>query len=182
MKITSILAMAILVISCSSVNYKEKYRTALSVPVRGNSWVTDDLFKNEEMISGKGVVKWDDTSSVIKTFFRVEEPGEISIAIRAKVNSGKSKIAFTFDGNNRNVTLSNIDFDTIEIGTFIINSAGYQALAMKGITKKDSTFAEVTDILIAGSPVSGKVYYVKEDFYFINIVLMVLLGVHGILG
>lgn len=166
MKITSVLAIAILVMSCNSENYKEKYRKAISVPVRGNSWVTDDIFKNEKMISEKGVVKWEDTASLIKTYFRVEQPGEISIAIRAKVNSGKSKIAFTFGEVNRKIILSNVGFDTIEIGKFNISSPGYQSLSMRGITRYDSTFAEVSDVLIKGAAVNGKVYFVKEDFYF----------------
>jgi hypothetical protein len=166
MKITAVLAISILVLSCNSENYKVKYRKAFSVPVKGNSWVTNDIFKNDQMITEQGVVKWDDTANVIKTYFRVEQPGEIRIAVRAKVNSGRSKIGITFGAEKRKITLSNIEFDTIEIGAFNINSPGYQALTMKGLLKTDSTFAEVSDILIAGAAVAGKVYYVKEDFYF----------------
>jgi hypothetical protein len=37
---------------------------------------------------------------------------------------------------------------------------------MTGLTKTAATFANITDILISGEATDGKVYYVKEDFYF----------------
>lgn len=37
---------------------------------------------------------------------------------------------------------------------------------MKGLTKSGNSFAEISDILISGEAAEGKVYYVKDDFYW----------------
>ena len=37
---------------------------------------------------------------------------------------------------------------------------------MRGLDKIASTFCNVTEVLIGGEATRGKVYYVKEDFYF----------------
>ena len=155
-----------LLISCNPTSQKSKFRSAISIPAKGNSWVTDDLSKNGKMISDSGISNWTDTGSVIRTYFRLEQTGIINIALRAKVSSGKSFISCTLGDETKEISLSNREFDTIPAGTFNIAKTGYQSLILKGLTKSGQCFAEVSDILITGQAATGKVYYVKDDFYW----------------
>lgn len=157
---------ASLLLSCKSASYREDFRSATVIATKGNSWITNDIPGNEKMISDSGIISWRDTSASISTYFWLEQTGSVKIAVRARVISGKSKIQFNLGDQIKRVTLSNKVFDTIEIGIFNINKAGYQTFGMKGLAKKGDTFAEVTDILLTGSATEGKVYYVKDDFYW----------------
>ena len=118
------------------------------------------------MISDSGITNWTDTGSVIQTYFKPEQPGSINIALRAKVRSGKSRIECSLGEETKKISLSNTEFDTIEIGTFNIMNSGYQSLKLKGLTKSGNYFAEISDILISGEATKGKLIYVEDDFYW----------------
>lgn len=166
LNITMITLVLSLLVSCNPTSPKEKYRSAISIPAKGNSWVTDAISKNQKMISDTGITNWKDPEPSIQTWFKLEQTGSINIALRAKVSSGKSKIECTLGEKTKNISLSNMAFDTIDIGVFNVAKAGYQSLNLKGLTKSGQTFAEVSDILISGPATGGKVYYVREDFYW----------------
>lgn len=137
-----------------------------SIPVAGNSWVMNNLSLNHEIITGNGVANWTDPETSISTFFKTSGTGSIDIAVIARVISGKSSLEFSFACENRKVSFSNTEFDTIRVGTFELSSAGYQSLGMKGLAKNDSVFAEVREVLLGGVALGDKVYYLRDDFYF----------------
>ena len=138
----------------------------ISIPAAGNSWVINDLSYNNKIITGSGISNWSDNSIRIRTYFRLEQSGDLSISFRAKVSSGSSVIQVTVGSEKKTMTLSNTVFDTLNLGTFRIEKSGYQWIELQGISRTASTFAEVTGILINGSATVGKVYFVKDDFYF----------------
>ena len=137
-----------------------------AVPVAGNSWVMNDLSANSRMISRNGLVNWSDAETMVSTFFRTSGTGAIDIAIVARVVSGKSTIEVAFACEQRRVKLTNTEFDTIYIGRFDLGSPGYQTLGMRGLSKTDSVYAEVREILIGGEAIGDKAYYLRDDFYF----------------
>jgi len=157
---------ACLLMYCNPASHSDDFRSAIAIPSKGNSWVTNDIPVNEKMITDSGITNWRDSSKIINTFFRIEQTGIIRLALRAKVNSGRSKIKINLGEQTRKITLSNTSFDTIETGSFYINLPGYYSLGMKGDYKTGDTFAEVTDIMITGPAAVGKLYYVKDDFYW----------------
>lgn len=152
-----------IVISCESAPYNTP---KISIPTAGNSWVINDLSHSNKIITGSGISNWSDNSIRIRTYFRLEQSGDLSISFRAKVSSGSSVIQVTVGSEKKTMTLSNIVFDTLNLGTFRIEKSGYQWIELQGISRTASTFAEVTGILINGSATVGKVYFVKDDFYF----------------
>jgi hypothetical protein len=166
LNISIILTLMLVFISCSQPTQRGKFKTALSIPSRGNSWVTDSITDEEKMISDSGITGWTDKNSVIRTWFRVEQTGMITIAVRARVKSGKSEIQCTFGNETKNLSISNTAFDTIEIGTFNIVRTGYQPVTLKGVSKKGASFADVSGFLVTGPATNGKVYFIKEDFYW----------------
>jgi Domain of unknown function (DUF3472)/Domain of unknown function (DUF5077) len=144
----------------------EKTGPMLSIPASGNSWVVNNPVSEQRIITRKGIEGWTNSDSIIRTFFRVEQTGSIDIAIRARVRSGQSEVSFRFGDKCRKITLTKTEYENVPVGTFSITEAGYHYLDMQGLKKSASTFADVTDILIGGEAARGKVYFVKEDFYF----------------
>ena len=149
--------------SCESPLFKTK---AIAIPAAGNSWVINDPVKSGDVITGKGITSWSDGTTRIRTYFRTEQTGEISISIRARVTSGTSGIAATFGNEKKSLQIKNVIFDTIPVGTFRIDKAGYQWIELQGISKQGSAFAGISDFIISGPATDGKVYFVKDDFYF----------------
>jgi hypothetical protein len=139
---------------------------SISIPAAGNSWVINDLSKSGKVVTTKGITGWNDPDSRIRTYFRVEKPGDLTISIRARVNTGISEIEVTLGTEKKSFTLKNVTFDTIYTGIFKIEKPGYQWIELKGISKSGDIYAEVSDFVISGSASEGKVYYVKDDFYF----------------
>jgi hypothetical protein len=149
--------------SCESASYKEP---VISIPAAGNSWVINEISTGDKTISNYGITNWRDSSTRIRTYFRVEKTGILNVSVRAKVSSGSSTIEVSSDKEKKILILSNTLFDTISIGTFMIDKPGYQWIDLQGIRKDGETFTELTHILISGSATDGKVYFVKDDFYF----------------
>ena len=138
----------------------------IAIPVGGNSWVTNASQGRSRVISRSGIEKWTSEDTCIRTFFHVPCAGRLKVALRAKVLSGRSELLCTLGGMPLTVTLENTDYETIDVGTVMITHPGYQTLDMQGLTRQADTFAQVTDVLISGEATEGKVYYVKDDFYF----------------
>ena len=63
-------------------------------------------------------------------------------------------------------TITGRNFDTLRIGTFNLTSPGYQSVAIRGIEKSGSTFGDISDFLISGPVTEGRVWFIKDDFYF----------------
>lgn len=139
---------------------------SISIPAAGNSWLINDLMRSDEVITTEGITNWSNAVSVIRTYFRIEKPGELKIALRMRVKSGVSEIEVSSNGRTEKILLSNQSFDTINIGTFNFEKSGYQWIDLKGLTRTSTVYADVTDIILSGAPAEGKIYYIKDDFYF----------------
>ncbi len=159
------LLLAISLISCVNKS-DEKIVFNVSIPTAGNSWVMNKSgFVKSDMITSEGIRNWNDQNNIIRTFFYIEKEGEISLGIRAKVNSGVSKIKFMFGNKSGKILLSDNEFKDIYIGDFQIKIPGYYFVDIKGLEKEDIVYAEVNAILLeTENPRSIK--YIKDDFYF----------------
>ena len=165
--ITSFLsASAFLILSCDTQNNNTIFRNAIFIPARGNSWVISEISKNNTMISDSGIVGWDDPATLIETYFKTDRKGSVRIALRAKSAGEKSKIEFSLGGRAGIIEIKSADFDTIDLGNFIIENPGYSSLRLHGLEKTAATFAEISGIFITGEAVQGKVWFVKDDFYW----------------
>ena len=142
-----------------SVNY-------LSVPVAGNSWAMDPHNAEYELITESGLHNWSDPNVIIKTYFRTAKAGKIQLALKVHAISGRSSIKCQIGKETKVVNISNTTTGTLKIGTFNIEKPGYQTVVLTGISKTAETFAEISDVLIAGDAVDSSTRYVKDDFYW----------------
>jgi len=145
---------------------RSQFSNYLSVPMAGNSWALNVDENQDDVIAESGVVNWNNPSIQLITYFRTERTGKIQLAIRACIKSGRSKIKFQLGNETEVISISNTKVDTLNIGTFTVEKAGYQTLIMSGLDKTSESFAEITDLLICGEAVDSKTRFVKDEFYW----------------
>ena len=161
-----LIPLALLFSSCQSEPDRSWFRSAIVIPARGNSWVLNDPSKNEKVISDSGIVNWSDTGIVIRTFFRTENTSSLKVAARIRTGQGRSVINCSVSGLSKRIRISKPDFDTVTLGTFTIEKPGYNSIELKGSERSGEIFGDITDIFISGECTTGKVWYVKDDFYW----------------
>ncbi|MBK7477667.1 MAG: DUF3472 domain-containing protein [Haliscomenobacter sp.] len=136
------------------------------IPAGGNSWVTDGMEKDEAVISSAGILPWADPGLKIRTYFRVEQAGTLRIGLRARVPEGQSTLNCTFNGISREIKLLSAAWDSITIGTFQAPQPGYYWLEIQGSQRSGTHFAEISDLLLGDKAALGRVYFVRDEFYW----------------
>ena len=76
-----------------------------------------------------GIADWNDKSSVISTYFRVEKPGKMELKIVAK---GNSTITVTCLGKKKKVKLSSDEPKVYSIGKYNVKNPGHIKVDFQG--------------------------------------------------
>lgn len=129
----------------------------------GNSWVINDVDTSSEVITKDGITNWNEDNDTIRTYFYTEKEATIPFGIIAK---GTSEISVTYNDKTQLLKLTNTEFDTIYIGDYISTGKGYNHIDLNGISKTNSTFAEIKSFVFKQPNDSTIVKYIKDDFYF----------------
>jgi len=135
------------------------------IPVGGNSWAINKN-SSDTTITGSGITNWSDRNTHVTTYFFTGRKGPIEIAVRARAVAGKSRLWFRIGDQKKILSICNSNFDTLKIGIFELKNGGYQKLIIGGISRNGATFAEISDVLIAGASVGEDTRFVKDDFYW----------------
>jgi hypothetical protein len=144
----------------------EKLHLSVSIPTEGNSWVINDWNKNSELVGKGGIKNWNQTGTIIRTYFKVVQTGKLNVGILAKSVSGISTIKITCCDKTVEIEVANAELDTVSVGTFEIKEKGYHFIEIQGVKKAGEYFPEIESILIGGEAAEGKVYFAKDDFYW----------------
>jgi Domain of unknown function (DUF3472)/Domain of unknown function (DUF5077) len=134
--------------------------------VEGNSWITHNVKETSKLISRKMVRNWSQSEDTISTWFYTDTTGELLVGIIARVNEGDTKLSFSINGRSRNLNMDQQKFDTLFVGRFRVEEAGYQEISIAGLRKSGQTYADISAILIGGEATRGTVNYIKDDFYW----------------
>lgn len=151
--------------SCSGVKGPEEFIYSLSVPAEGNSWVVNGPDDERELIGTDGIKGWHDEAIKFRTYFKTEIAGTVDLGLIAKA-VGSSEIKVTLGEKQEVVKIDNSEADTIYAGSFEINDAGYHFVEIQGIKKTEEYFPEIKSVLIGGEVTEGKIWFVKDDFYW----------------
>ena len=144
----------------------EKLSLTDSIKPGGNSWVVNEVKDNRHLISDKGIRDWNDTNTIIRTYFKTDLAGQLNVGLNLKVTDGTSKLRVSLDGTTKEIQVSNQDFETVDVGVFKLSTPGYHYVELQGMEKSANNFADVNEVLIGGQAANGKLTYVKEDFYW----------------
>jgi len=140
-------------------------KTNISISTAANSWVVNNPNATDKIVSKEGIKNWTDANNKIRTYFYTTATGKIEISINAKF-SADTKLKITV-GN----TTKNIDFKETEnitkhaLGSFEIDTLGYNYIEFEGVSKKGTTFGEIAEIMLDDSW-SSKITYVKPDWSY----------------
>lgn len=137
-----------------------------SIPAYGNSWVVENPSKNQLVVQQEGIVNWSEETVKIRTYFWVEQTGKLHLGFQGMSKDGQTQLKVTCGNQAKEVFVKNSLVETVDIGVFEINEAGYHWIEFEGIEKQGHTFAEIEAVLIGGEATSGEVYFVKDDFYW----------------
>jgi len=152
--------------SCNNTKTEDVWHLKNTIPIAGNSWIINDVDRSSVVLSEDGVFNWQDSQDTIRTFIYTEEAMKIPIGIIAKVSSGSSQIRISLNNQNKQIKIENKKWDTIFIGYLDSKLKGYQYIDMKGISKSDSTFAQIKSFVFEVPSDSTSVKFIKDDFYF----------------
>ena len=155
-------------VSCQSTDLDEGEtpQFATAIPCEGNSWVVNNLEKNETMIKEGGIRNWNSKETVFRTYFKVEKTGSLELGILAKSFSGNAKLKVTFGNISKEISVFATTLDTVPIGRFKIVNTGYQYVEIQGLEKSGELFPDIESILIGGDATAGNVYFARDDFYW----------------
>ncbi|GGH10560.1 DUF3472 domain-containing protein [Mucilaginibacter phyllosphaerae] len=115
----------------------------MAIPLGGNAWA-----KGNAVITDGGAFNWKNRQDVINIYFKTNSAHPLKLALRLRVPAGKSTIAATVANIVFVKKLNNAVFDTVSLGTLNIRRPGYVKVALKGISKTDSVYAQVTDLIV----------------------------------
>ena len=137
-----------------------------SIPTGGNSWIVNDLGKNDN-VSNEGVHNWVDLSDVIRTYFYVNNIGKMGVGLKIKSPEGTSIIKVTVGGVSKEVEISNSAYKDVYIGEFEIASTGYNHIDVQGVSKADTYIGDLSNVLVGG-PAANNMSFIKDEsnFYF----------------
>jgi hypothetical protein len=166
--ILGILILNLFQLSCVNAEpiENEKLQLSISIPTEGNSWVINDWNKNSELVGKGGIKNWNQTGTLIRTYFKVEQTGKLNLGILTKSVSGISTIKITCCDKTVETEVTNAELDTVLVGTFEIKEKGYHFIEIQGIKKTGEYFPEIQSFLIGGEVTNSKVYFAKDDFYW----------------
>jgi hypothetical protein len=153
------------IVALSQTIQKDEGDFHLSIPTEANSWVINDVAKNRQIIKKDGIKNWAEAETRIRTYFKTTKVGKLNVGVLIKATSESSKIKITCCNKSRIIEINNSD-DTISVGSFEIENAGYNWIDIQGVEKSGEYFPEIKSILIGGEAAEGKVYFAKDDFYW----------------
>jgi len=140
--------------------------STFSVPIAGNSFLTVKPSGANEVITSTKLGNWTNSNTVISTYFRVSNPGTLSIGLKASVPSGTSVVKVTVGNVSKNVTLTGSANTSYTAGDFNISSPGYVKVDLQGVSKTGGYFADVTDITFGGTAASGTNIFSNDTSYY----------------
>jgi hypothetical protein len=148
---------------CPAKVYSNPEPATITVPIGGNAWLNKN---SKAQIRTEGLVNWRDQNDVISVYFRAEKAGEVELALRISVPEGKSKIGITAEETVLTREVGNLGAAIVPVGKVTIKHEGYVKVDLRGISRTGDVFAEISDLIIKGDPVSSSAYVKNNEGNF----------------
>ncbi len=146
-----------LFISCeesAAIAYTSHDSNLQKIPLGGNAWAT-----NGAKITDNGLENWTNSDQICKVYFKVNKTGNLKISLFS--NAKNSKIQVSIAGKSKSLSF-NGESETMA-GEWEIKKKGYVEVELKGIDKKDLSFAEISAIGVSGSCINLETTFVKNN-------------------
>lgn len=129
------------------------------IPVAGNTYITNG--NTEDKVAQDGISFWGNPETVLSSWFKVSQSGELKLFMRAKTD-GASVLNISSCDKDFKVKLDNTEWDTISVGTVNVIEPGYIQIDIQGETKGGEQFAEISDFIIDGPAAAEPLNFVRN--------------------
>ncbi len=147
--------------------FKEKSAgNVISIPAEGNAWVVENEGSAGKVIGKGGIRNWNDSEIRFRIWFNTEKIGIADISLNARVPAGKTILRVTLGKVSKEIRIGGSSYVNFPTGKFRIEKAGYQCVELQGIKKDGPFFADIESIKIGGTISGGRLYFVRDDFYW----------------
>lgn len=140
---------------------KNKKDSTIHLPLAGNTWA-QNVPGRARVITNAGIEKWTDQAIQFNTYLRINQPGSISIRLKAKTE-GRSQLQLVINGHRRTVVIDGNEFRLYHAGEWKLKDTGYIKLALSAVSKTGERFADVSEYEISGSAINAQTAYVKNN-------------------
>lgn len=160
-KIKQIILLGVVALMCSCQGKQmELSPEAVSVPVAGNTYVTAG---NEgAKVSPKGINSWTGTDAVLSSWFKVSQPGELNLFLKAKAADGPSTVQVSLNGKKFTVEITGTEETVVPVGNVSIAEPGYVRVDLQGVKKEGAQFAAISELLIDGPAAQEPLNFVRD--------------------
>ena len=143
-------------------------RAATAVPLGGNAYVTSASPGATETIDDTGLHDWTSARTVISTYFHVERPGTLDVALSGRLaGATRSRIEVSLGDQVREVELVAGTAPPYRVGRFQVARPGYVKVDLRGVSTDGGCFGDVSELLIDGVAATGAVFADDpENFYW----------------
>jgi hypothetical protein len=129
------------------------------IPLGGNAHFVEG---RPERVAGEGV-RWADPAARLATWFHVDRPGELQLALRLRVPEGRSTLKAGVADKVVEVAVEGAEFHVVPLGGIRAQAAGYLRVDLAGIARTGPCFAEISDLLVTAETPGMKASYVRHD-------------------
>lgn len=127
------------------------------VPVGGNAWMSTGA----DVLDEHGLSKWTHPESVCRVYYRASQAGTLNVSLLLTTQT-VSTIRVSSGSTSVNVTTNPkaVEFPAFQLA---VQSQGYVAIDIQGVSKSGETFGSLSGIAVSGTAVSEESSFVRSN-------------------
>lgn len=151
-----------LIVWCAvfSASGAERDTAPVYVALSGNGYILNNM--DGAGLTKNGLVKWTDNGTQAAVFFWLNHSGKLKISLKAKTESGVSKLKVTALNKSFDVKISGSEWQVVPVGTVKVTEPGYVSVLIEGIKKEGKVYADVSDVVLEGPAATEPMNFVRD--------------------
>lgn len=138
----------------------DKGKEAISIPLGGNTWATTAAA--ESSIRNEGIVNWTDQHNEFQSYFRISQPGQISLSVEA-ASDAQAELEFQINQEKHRVTISGSNNQVYEVGNWQLRDTGYIRITVRALSCTGKQIASLRRYIVDGTALQGTTAFVKNN-------------------
>lgn len=130
-----------------------------AIPLAGNSY----FVRGPGERAGGAVPRLEDPAALLATWFHVDRPGELDLALRLRVPEGSSTLRANVAGKVVEVAVAGAAFHPVPLGAIRAEAAGYLRVDLAGLAKSGPCYAELSELVVTPRTPGMTLSYVRDN-------------------
>jgi hypothetical protein len=153
---------AILVLSLLAMLSDASHAADWSVPLAGNAFRSAPAAGRDGFQRNR-TIAWGDPDGVFSTYFHVDRPATLELAINARTSAGRSILTTRVDDQTFSTVIEGSGVSPCKIGRIDVPQAGYVRVDFQGEKRSGEVYAEISDLLVSSDTENLSLDYVKTN-------------------